>query len=145
MESFTPLASTLGGVLIGLAAVLLLFGLGRVAGISGIFAGFLRPRDSGFTWRAAFLGGLVLGGVIASQLAPELFAITGNAVQPLVVVALAGLLVGFGTRMGGGCTSGHGVCGISRLSARSMIATATFMATGVITVFVTRHLIGGGS
>jgi uncharacterized membrane protein YedE/YeeE len=141
MEHFTPVLATVGGVLIGLAAALMLFGLGRIAGISGIFGGLLVRRLGDVAWRAAFVLGLVLGGLLMFQVAPSLFAITLD--RSLLSVTAAGLLVGFGTRMGSGCTSGHGVCGLSRLSPRSLVATLTFMATGALTVFLTQHVFGG--
>lgn len=142
MESFTPLASTLGGVLIGLSATLVLFGLGRIAGISGIFGGVVAsPKVGDVAWRVAFLLGLVAGGVAMYVAAPALFAVPLD--RSLVVVVVAGLLVGLGARIGQGCTSGHGVCGVSWLSTRSIVATATFMATGALTVFVVRHALGG--
>ncbi len=126
-----------GGALIGLAAALLLWLDGRIAGISGILGGIGdAPGDRG--WRLAFLGGLVLGAggyAVAAGGLPQ--ALQGG---PLLM-ATAGLLVGFGTRLGSGCTSGHGVCGVARLSPRSLAATATFMAAGFVTVFVTRHLL----
>ncbi len=136
MTSFTPLASAAGGALIGAAAALLWLTLGRIAGISGILAGTLAP-DRG--WRLAFLAGLIgapLGWALLAG-APEL-QITAT---PLTLIA-AGLLVGFGTRLGSGCTSGHGVCGLARLSPRSMAATGIFMATAAAVVFAMRHLLG---
>lgn len=139
MHNFTPVSALAGGALIGLAASALLVFTGRVAGISGILDGFLRPtpgaRDWG--WRAAFLGGLLASGAGLILLRP------GTVVEPvrsLGVLTTAGLLVGFGSRMGSGCTSGHGVCGISRFSRRSLVATLTFMATGIATVTLVRVL-----
>ena len=127
--------------MIGLAALLLAFFNGRVAGISGIIGGGLRaPRDD-VGWRLAFLAGLVL--------APLIYRLAVGAIAPVTVTSssallvLGGLLVGFGTRLGNGCTSGHGVCGIARLSPRSLAATATFMLSAAATVFVLRHVIGG--
>lgn len=142
MESFTPIASTIGGGLIGLSAALMLLGLGRIAGISGIFSGLVvRPKEGDVAWRLLFVLGLVVGGVAMYFAAPELFAV--RIERPILTVAIAGLLVGFGTRMGNGCTSGHGVCGLSRLSGRSLVATVTFMTTGAITVFIAQHVLGG--
>jgi uncharacterized protein len=141
MEHFTPIASTIGGLLIGLSAAIMLLANGRIAGISGIFRGIIEPQRGEFAWRAAFIGGLAAGGAVMVALTPELFAITIE--RSMVAVAVAGLLVGFGTRLGNGCTSGHGVCGLSRFSARSLVATISFMATGAITVFVINHLLGG--
>ncbi|MDB5220018.1 MAG: putative transrane protein [Myxococcaceae bacterium] len=150
MESFTPFSALAGGALIGLAASLLLLFHGRIAGISGILGETLRGegiRGEG-SFRAAFLAGLVAAGVALRIFHPAAFASSpgGVAGAPVTValVAVAGLLVGYGTRLGDGCTSGHGVCGISRLSTRSMVATLTFMATGGVTVFVVRHLLGVG-
>lgn len=141
MENFTPFASTIGGLLIGLSAVIMLLFNGRIAGISGIFRGVISPEEGEFGWRAAFVGGLLAGGAIMMVIQPELFAITIE--RSVWAVALAGLFVGFGTRLGSGCTSGHGVCGLSRFSARSMVATASFMISGAITVFAVNQLLGG--
>ncbi len=143
METFTPLSSALGGALIGLAAALMLFGLGRIAGISGIFGGLLLPKLGDVGWRLSFVLGLVLGGALMFQIAPAMFAV--HIDRSLATIVVAGLLVGVGTRMGNGCTSGHGVCGISRLSPRSLVATVTFMATGALTVFLALHVFGGRS
>lgn len=143
MENFTPGASLVGGVLIGLSAALVLFGLGRIAGISGIFGGLVLPKPGEVAWRLSFVLGLFVGGIVMVTLKPELFVI--GIERALVTVGAAGLLVGFGTRMSGGCTSGHGVCGIGRGSPRSIVATLTFMATGLITVFLVEHVFGGGS
>lgn len=141
MENFTPIASTIGGLLIGLAAAIMLLANGRVTGISGIFSGVLQPTEGEFSWRALFLGGLIAGGALMMLIQPELFALTIE--RSWLAVAAAGVLVGFGTRLGGGCTSGHGVCGLARLSARSLVATLSFMATGALTVYVINHLLGG--
>ena len=135
---FTPWASLAGGLLLGLAAALFILLNGRVLGISGIVAGVLRPRAGDTGWRLAFLAGL-----IAAPLAWSLFAapvVPRIAAGPALLV-LAGLLVGWGTRHGSGCTSGHGVCGLARLSPRSLVATLAFMACGFATVFVLRHLL----
>lgn len=123
-----------GGALIGLSASLMLAFNGRVAGISGIVGGLLVPRAGDVAWRALFVVGLILGGLLAFAVSPSAFT---AGVAPLAVVSVAGVLVGFGTRVGNGCTSGHGVCGISRLSPRSLAATVTFIAAGAVTVFVT--------
>ena len=140
MENFTPVASAAGGMLIGLAAALLWLGLGRIAGISGIVGGILPIRRKEAAWRAAFLAGLLaaplLLGLAAGYSAPA------PVLESVDLLAVAGLLVGFGTRLGSGCTSGHGVCGIARLSPRSLISTAVFMATAAATVFLVRHVIG---
>lgn len=138
-SAFTPWTALAGGALIGLAAALLVLAGGRIAGISGIVGALLRPARGEFAWRLAFVLGL-LG-------APLLYALWGRLplsridAGPLALVA-AGLLVGYGTRLGGGCTSGHGVCGLSRLSLRSLAATLAFMGAGFATVFVLRHLWG---
>jgi uncharacterized protein len=136
-DHFTPLASLGGGVLIGIAAALLVLMSGRVAGISGIVLGMLTPRRGEFAWRAAFLCGLFAAPLLAVAFGvfppPRIDAGIGTLV-------VAGLLVGIGTSYGSGCTSGHGVCGLSRLSPRSMVATAAFMFAGFFTVFLVRHM-----
>lgn len=135
---FTPWAALAGGVLVGGAAALFILLSGRLLGISGILGGLLGPRAGDATWRLAFLAGLLLAPTVWSQFAP---------LPPMrmqaggTVLMVAGLLVGWGTRYGSGCTSGHGVCGLSRLSPRSLAATAAFMAAGFATVYVVRHLI----
>lgn len=142
MTEFTPLASLIGGMMIGLSAVLLMLWEGRIAGISGISSRLLPPyRDGAFFSRFGFVIGLV-----AAPFA--MMALTGSAIQQTVssniqLMVAAGLLVGFGTVWGNGCTSGHGVCGLSRLSPRSLVATVMFMATAFVTVFLVRHVIGG--
>ncbi|WP_273203538.1 YeeE/YedE family protein [Marinobacter subterrani] len=138
-SSFTPWSSLAGGILIGLAAASFLLLNGRVAGISGILGGLLTPARGNIAWRVAFLAGLI-GAPTAWLLASDLPAIEIQAGYPALVVA--GLLVGIGTRYGSGCTSGHGVCGLSRLSLRSLAATLSFMAAGFVTVYVIRHLFG---
>ncbi len=139
---FTPFASGLGGLMIGAASALLLAFNGRIAGISGILGGLMRaPLDrEDRAWRLMFVAGLVTGGVLLGWWMPSAFETT----PPVgwATLALGGFIVGLGTRLGSGCTSGHGVCGISRGSPRSLIATATFMATGFATVFVVRHVLG---
>ena len=112
---------------------------GRVAGISGIVGGLVWPRGSDSSWRVLFVVGLLAGGVALYMVRPATF---GAAAVPLPLAVVAGLLVGFGTRLGGGCTSGHGVCGLGRLSARSLAATLTFMATGALATFVVQHMPG---
>jgi uncharacterized protein len=130
-----------GGLLIGIAAALLLWLNGRVVGVSGMLGGVLAPVRGDVSWRVLALLGLALAGAIGALVAPEQI---GRSPRPLPVLALAGLCVGIGTRLSNGCTSGHGVCGVSRLSPRSLIATMTFVATGVLTVLALRVL-GGGS
>jgi uncharacterized membrane protein YedE/YeeE len=136
---FTPWTSLAGGLLIGLAVALLILLNGRIAGISGILGGLLRPTKGDVFWRVAFVAGLI-GAPLAYGLAASLPTVTIEAGTPTLIIA--GLLVGLGTRYGSGCTSGHGVCGLSRLSVRSLAATITFMAAGFVTVFVVRHLLG---
>jgi uncharacterized membrane protein YedE/YeeE len=140
MTAFTPLSGLAGGALIGLAAALLLLGTGRIAGISGILGRslFAEPGDLG--WRIAFLVGLPLGAWLTALASGDAMGFALQASPARLVCA--GLLVGFGTALGNGCTSGHGVCGISRGSRRSLVATAVFMLAGIATVFVTRHLLG---
>jgi uncharacterized membrane protein YedE/YeeE len=139
---FTPVASLIGGILIGLAAVMLMAINGRIAGISGILARLLPPYEQAdASGAAAFLLGLVAAPFIYAAATGAPFAQTVST--HLGLMAIAGLLVGFGAALGGGCTSGHGVCGIARLSPRSLAATLVFMATGFATVFVVRHVIGG--
>ena len=134
--AFTPWASLAGGLLVGVAAAMLLLFNGRIAGISGIVGGLLRPVRGDIGWRAAFIAGLLAAPLawLAFAAAPRLHV---AASTPMLVAA--GLLVGVGTRLGSGCTSGHGVCGLSRGSLRSLAATATFMAAGFVVVFVMRH------
>jgi hypothetical protein len=136
--SFTPFSALTGGVLIGLASVALLLTLGRIAGISGILAGLLRPIAGDIGWRVAFVAGVLAAPLVYSLLAP-LPALHIDVSLPTIVAG--GLLVGFGTRMGSGCTSGHGVCGLSRGSLRSLVATLVFMGAGFLTVFGVRHVV----
>jgi len=136
---FTPLAALAGGVLIGIAAAMFALLNGRIAGISGVLGGMLRPAKGDMAWRIAFVLGLVG--------APWVYVMFAALPKPQIdasygALILAGLLVGVGTRYGSGCTSGHGVCGLSRLSPRSLVATLAFMGAGFVTVFVTRHLLG---
>ncbi len=142
MHNLTPLSGFLGGALIGLSAAMLMLLTGRIAGVSGIFGGLLSSATPDRGWRLAFVAGLIAAPLVAA------FA-TGAALPSpampasLILIVVAGLLVGFGSRMGGGCTSGHGVCGVARLSARSLIATAVFMIAAIVTVAIARHMIGG--
>lgn len=141
MENFTPFSALIGGALIGAAASALLLLNGRMAGISGIAGGLLSATLGDRAWRLLFLIGLVLG-VLAYRLGTGWQGgIALDASLPTLVIG--GVLVGLGTRVGGGCTSGHGICGISRLSGRSIAATGTFMVTAGITVFIVRHVVGG--
>ena len=136
--SFTPWSALIGGVIIGLAAAMLALLNGRVAGISGIIGGLLRPSFPDLTWRAAFVAGLLVAPILYAMVAtlPPIVIESGYA-----VIVIAGLLVGIGTRYGAGCTSGHGVCGLSRFSLRSVVATGVFMLAGFATVYVVRHVI----
>lgn len=137
MNNFTPWSALAGGALIGLAASLLLVANGRVAGISGVLGGLLAPVRGDVAWRGFFVLGLLGAGVVAALLSPEAI---GASPRSLWLLAVAGLLVGVGTRIGNGCTSGHGVCGISRLSPRSMVATVSFIAAGIAAVALSRAL-----
>jgi hypothetical protein len=133
---FTPWSSLAGGMLIGVATAMLVLLSGRVAGISGIVGGLIALRRGDIAWRLAFVGGLLV-----APLAMVFYSMNPRIDAGLGTLAIAGLLVGLGTRYGSGCTSGHGVCGLSRLSPRSLVATAAFMAAGIVTVFVTRHIL----
>ncbi|MBZ5711808.1 YeeE/YedE family protein [Nannocystis pusilla] len=137
------LFALLGGLLIGTASLLLLAGSGRIAGVSGIVGGALARPAGDLAWRLAFVLGLVAGGSVLRVLSPRTLP-TGLPHTALVIVG-AGLLVGFGARLGGGCTSGHGVCGLGRRSPRSLAAVLTFMTTAFVTVHVVRHVLGGGA
>lgn len=131
----------LGGCLIGLASVLFLLFNGKILGVSGILGGVLKNQANDTLWRYLFVAGMVSGGVILNQFVPSAFAFT--LPRSLGAIAFAGLLVGYGTRLGNGCTSGHGVCGVSRFSPRSIMATLTFIALGGAVVFVINHFLGG--
>ena len=141
MENFTPVSALAGGVLIGAAAALLWVMSGRIAGVSGIVGGLMQPARGDVGWRVAFLVGMVVAPLVYAVVAGGVVPATIAPSPPLLVAG--GLLVGFGTRLGSGCTSGHGVCGMARLSPRSIIATLTFMAAAFLTVFVVRHVLGG--
>ena len=137
-NAFTPWHALMGGALVGTAAALFVLLNGRIAGISGVLGGLLRPVKGDVAWRAAFVIGLIV--------APLIYLLFGSPPKPRIdadygSILLAGLLVGVGTRYGAGCTSGHGVCGLSRLSPRSLVATVAFMAAGFVTVFAIRHLL----
>ncbi len=140
MDHFTPISALLGGLLIGLAAALLWLTNGRIAGISGIVGNLPSARPGDLFWRVSFLAGLIVAPLLYAALAGRPI-IRLDASMPIILVG--GLLVGFGTRLGGGCTSGHGVCGLARLSPRSLVATCLFMAAGFVTVLLTRHVMGG--
>jgi uncharacterized membrane protein YedE/YeeE len=140
---FTPWASLSGGVLLGVAAALFILLNGRVLGISGILGGLLPLKPGDAAWRIAFVLGMAAAPMVFMALAPAGFLPAPRIEAGHGLVAVAGLLVGVGTRYGSGCTSGHGICGLSRLSPRSLAATLAFMAAGFVTVFIARHLIGG--
>jgi uncharacterized membrane protein YedE/YeeE len=140
MENFTPVSALVGGLMIGGSATLLLWLNGRIAGISGIVRGVLEWRSGDVVWRVLFLGGLVAG-------AGLYYVLFGNAPVPRAdfpvwLLGVGGVLVGFGTALGSGCTSGHGVCGLGRLSVRSLVATSIFLATGILATHVVRHVFG---
>jgi uncharacterized membrane protein YedE/YeeE len=140
MHNFTPIAALAGGILIGLSAAAMLLLDGKIAGISGILDGVLKPVTGDTLWRICFLSGLLAGGLLLRIFQPSAFDF--GLVRPLPLLIVAGLLVGFGTRLGSGCTSGHGVCGVSRLAPRSLVATATFIFTGALTVYLLNQLTG---
>ena len=140
MEKFTPVSGFVGGLLIGGAASLFMLLNGRIAGISGILGGVFGTTRDDLGWRIAFVTGIVVGPMIVLALGWPLPEVILQVPMPILIVA--GLLVGFGTRLGNGCTSGHGVCGLARGSLRSLVATATFFTSAVVTVFVVRHVVG---
>lgn len=143
MENFNPISAAIGGILIGLSASLLMLLNGRIAGISGIVGQLLNRLDRiEMLWRVAFLVGLIAGGLIYAQFMPVDFPRPVSTNQLTLIIG--GLLVGFGTAMGSGCTSGHGVCGISRFSLRSLLATVSFLCMGMLTVYLIRHILGFG-
>lgn len=141
MANFTPVSAAIGGALIGLSAVLLMLFTGRIAGVSGIFDGLINPQTSDRAWRVAFIVGLIA--------APVIGALAGYPVPmpqlpgSYITIIVGGLLVGFGARLGSGCTSGHGICGIARLSPRSIAATGVFMVAAIVVVALTHHIFGG--
>lgn len=141
MTEFTPLLSLFGGTLIGLSAVLLMAFHGRIAGMTGILTSLLPPVASDWTWRAAFIGGAIVAPMLILGLSSQPIDYSSPVPTPWIVIG--GLIVGVGVYFGSGCTSGHGVCGMARLSPRSMVATATFLGSAMITVFIIRHLLGG--
>lgn len=140
IDASALIAALLGGALIGISAVLLMLGIGRIAGVSGIFNGAIDAGTRDRAWRWAFIAALAVGAWLAHVAG---WVMPSPAPPPGTAWTLVGgLLVGYGTRLGGGCTSGHGVCGLARLSQRSLVATLTFMATGIVTVFIVRHVVG---
>jgi uncharacterized protein len=141
MANFTPVSAAIGGALIGLSAVLLTLFTGRIAGVSGIFDGLINPQTSDRAWRAAFVAGLIAAPVTA-------MLVGYNVPMPqlpgsFITIVVGGLLVGFGARLGSGCTSGHGICGIARLSPRSIAATSVFTVAAIVVVALSRHVFGG--
>lgn len=142
MHDFTPVSALIGGAMIGLSAALLLLLKGRLAGISGILSGLFPPLRGDIAWRVAFIAGLMAGALLYRIAGGGTASIHIEASLPVLIVA--GLLVGYGTNLGSGCTSGHGVCGLSRLSTRSLVATLSFMLSAGLTVFVVRHLLMAG-
>lgn len=137
-NAFTPWSALAGGALIGLAAVLLLLGQGKILGISGVVSSLFKQKQGG-SWRIGLVLGLIASSWLYAALGGQVPSVT---MKPVLLVIIAGVLVGFGSRLGSGCTSGHGVCGIARLSLRSMVATLCFMFSGFATVYVGRHLLG---
>lgn len=142
MENFTPYSALAGGILIGLSASLLMLLNGRIAGISGMVRGLIMPESlAEFNWRLAFVIGMMIGGFGYVSFFPVSIALPDNINTGMLIIG--GFLVGLGTSLGNGCTSGHGVCGLSRFSLRSLIATITFLTTAIVTVYLIRHVIGG--
>ncbi len=138
MENFTPWSALAGGALLGLSAALLMLFSGKIAGISGIIAGVLNPQKDEFSWKAAFLTGMISSYLVVAPLG---FALPDTRGESILLVCIAGILVGFGTRIGNGCTSGHGIIGMGRFSKRSIVATFTFMGSAFLMVFV-RSVLG---
>lgn len=143
MENFTPISSLIGGLMIGGAAIFLMAFNGHIAGITGVMRGVLQPAKGDVFWRLAFLGGLVAGPLVYQFFTATPIDSTITSSTPILIAG--GLLVGFGTTLGSGCTSGHGICGLGRISKRSLAATLTFMATAAVTVYFAKHVLGGGS
>ena len=141
MDNFTPVASLIGGILIGLSASAMLLFAGKIAGVSGIVGGLAGLRKNDTLWRLAFLAGLVTGGFIVTLVVPGAFEF--GIIRSTGALVLAGFMVGLGARIGNGCTSGHGVCGVSRLSPRSIVATVIFIIVGAAGAYVVNHLLGG--
>lgn len=139
--NFTPWMSLSGGILLGIASAVFILINGRILGISGILGGLLAPKTGDIGWRIAFVLGMLAAPITLSLLTPDDFLSAPRIEAGYALIVIAGLLVGYGTRLGSGCTSGHGVCGLSRLSPRSLVATGTFMAAGFVIVFVIRHLL----
>lgn len=143
MHNFTPLSAVIGGLLIGATATLMLLLKGRLTGISGIVGGLIHPSHGDTSWRALFLIGLMSAPLLFRLVTGRLPEVLSTTSEGMLIVA--GLLVGFGTRLGNGCTSGHGVCGVARRAPRSIVATLTFLFSAMLTVFLTRHIFHGGT
>jgi len=141
MENFTPISALIGGLLIGLAAVILLLFNGRIMGVTGITGGVLQPQRHDLVWRVMFLASLAVAPIFYSWAMAEPLVV--EVTDSLTALIAGGFLVGFGACVGSGCTSGHGVCGLGRCSKRSLVVTVTFLVTSVATVFVMHHMIGG--
>ncbi|WP_224702330.1 YeeE/YedE family protein [Devosia aquimaris] len=141
MTEFTPVLSLVGGALIGLSAVLLMATHGRIAGMTGILTGLIPPGSTDWAWRAAFVAGAIIAPMLMLQVSETAIAFDSPVPMPWVIIS--GLIVGGGAYFGSGCTSGHGVCGLARLSPRSLVATLTFLGSAIATVFVIRHVLGG--
>lgn len=141
IQDFSIWPPLLGGILIGLASAGLMYFSGRIAGISGIYRGLLMPQSGQIAWRGMFIGGMIFAGLVMSVISPQVFE--DSAGRGMITTLVAGLLVGIGTRIGSGCTSGHGICGIGRLSARSMASVVVFMTAGIVMVWIVNHLLGG--
>ena len=143
MENFTPLASFMGGVLIGLAGIIFLYFNGKICGVSGIFGGLLTAAKNDTAWRVIFIAGLFTGSLCLPMLQGGEFAAPGQLDRSALAIIVAGLLVGVGARLGSGCTSGHGVCGVGRMAPRSIVATFLFVSAGVFTAVIVNHVFGG--
>ena len=143
MENFTPLASFMGGVLIGLAGVIFLYFNGKICGVSGIFGGLLTAAKNDTAWRIIFIAGLFTGSLCLPMTMGGEFAAPGQLDRSVLAIIVAGLLVGVGARLGSGCTSGHGVCGVGRMAPRSIVATFLFVSAGVFTAVIVNHVFGG--
>jgi uncharacterized membrane protein YedE/YeeE len=141
MEHFTPLPSLIGGVIIGISAAIMLLYVGRIAGVSGIFGGFLHAKHGDTLWRGMFVAGLLAGGAALLVFFPQALRFAVDRSMGAIIVA--GLLVGVGSRLGGGCTSGHGICGVGRLAPRSLVAVGVFMCTGAAAAVIVNQLLGG--
>jgi uncharacterized membrane protein YedE/YeeE len=141
VENFTPIPSLIGGIIIGIASAIMLLYVGKIAGISGIFGGLLNAKRGDTAWRGMFVAGLLVGGLILLVAYPDSLSI--HVDRSMAAVIVAGMLVGIGSRLGSGCTSGHGVCGIGRFAPRSLVSVGVFMSTGAATAIIVNHLLGG--